>query len=613
MTYPEWNNQIAKHFFNSEKAGLRVWLSVERDLIDEIAQKNGVDFDNFIEAVKNGPDLVNLPKGTICSKAVAVYKYWQKNKEKFEYPPYIAYLALFVLAVNHGDSADFSENNYYGRLKDIVKENLTTSHFKRTADLWDDLESWSLEDKKSGFGEFHNDIAGKHVYVGKPLYQIILKTQEKGSLSNIFWKMGWDSDSHPTEAEIIKALKSNKNLLSARTVKRIDKGKPDFLSVLTDRVLEELRNYDESEQTAEDTDKESAKRGVIEICLDIDETAQTAKFHFRCKRKASLPEESFMIKSNGSEWDVIPSSSSLSEKIERFAITDWKKDLTVESEKYRFHYRGEKYKIFTSASDLGASVWISGQRLLPGRPFYLAAHDSLSEKIQEWGRLECDICRALDFDFSGLPKEWRLFKIQGVRGDTKIKHDMPALAIDKKLRMRFEGGIRLNRGNHFFNFAPPKIFIAGGSGQIPVPVYQTGDRSGELEKIPGEAHIFRLPDDIPCGENIKIKVKTSEVEAQKNIKLVKNRLTKFHNSSSQRGMDRFGKFKHPSQETSDESNISETEHLTGAYCHGFKSKSAYPKLRQSSFKKIYLAGSSPTQIIDWPANSWPEAWGLRFG
>ena len=615
LNYIEWNNQIAKYFFNSEKTGTRVWLSVEQELIDEIAQNNKVNPDSFIQAVKKGPDCINRSRQTICSKASAIHDDW-RIKEGFEYPPYIAYLALFVLAVNYGNSDDFSENNYYGRLGEIVKENLTTTHFQKTVELWDDLESWSLKDKKSDFGEFHNDTVGKNFYVGIPSYQVVLKTEDKKNLSDIFWKVGWDSDSSPTDEEILKALKDNKSLLSNRTIKRIEKGKADFLSVLTDRVLEELRDYDEDEQGSEDTLTKSVKRGTIEICLDIDETAKRADFSFLCKRKSGLPEESFMLKHNNSEYEVVPSSSIGSKRIEQFKIDDWKKDLDAESKKYKFHYKGEKYKIFTPADHLGLTGWISGQRPLPNKFFYIVAHNSLTDRIQKWGQSECDKCHKLDF--KGLPREWNLFKIKGINGDKGIKKDIPALAIDERPRIKFEGGIRLKQGSQFFNFAPPKISVVGGTGQISVPVYQISNQKEiPLKQILKELNIFNLPDNISSEDNIKIKIKLNEsdFEIKKNLKLVENRLKKFHDYSNQQRMNCFGEFKKFSQENPDKSldefNVSETEYLTGAYCHGFKSKSTYPKLPHFSFgeyKKIYLVGHTPGQIAIWPANPCPELW-----
>ena len=340
LTYLEWNNKIAEYFFKPEHAGMRVWFSVEQEFIDEIAKNKGVDPSDFIKAVKQGPEGINRLEQGICDKAYAIFEDWRSKG--FEYPPYISYLALFVLAVNHGGNDDFSTGNYYGRLKDLVDENnISTRQFRYTLDLWDDLGKWSHEDKDGDFGEFHNDTVGKKFYVGIPSYQVVLRTEDKNKLDEIFLQMGWDSESSPTEQEILSALKSNKNLLSNRTSRRIENGNPEFLSILTDRILEELRDYNEDEEQVDSKNQKSYKRGSIEICLGVDETAEKAEFSFRCKSKNGLPEEKFILKSNDSEWEAEASSSNISHKIKNFNVDSLEKDFSAQAgKKYKFCYKG---------------------------------------------------------------------------------------------------------------------------------------------------------------------------------------------------------------------------------------------------------------------------------
>ena len=279
MKYLEWNDQIAKEFFKADQSGMRVWLSVEKELIEEIAQSNCTTsnaLEDFIKAVKKGPDEINndnSKQNNVCEKAHKIYDKWRENKDQFEYPPYIAYLALFVLAVNHKNNSEgeeFSEKSYYKPLNDLLENgsNISTPQFKQTVELWEDIERWSLEDKKSELGEFHFDIYGNHIYIGIPRYQVILTQQDVKKLPEIFQKAGWDSDSFPTEIEILQILKKyGNNKLSNRTQKRIDKGKPDFCLALSNRVLEELRDYDEDERE-QTSNGHYQKRGQILICLN---------------------------------------------------------------------------------------------------------------------------------------------------------------------------------------------------------------------------------------------------------------------------------------------------------------------------------------------------------
>ena len=598
LTYLEWNNKIAEYFFKPEHAGMRVWFSVEQELINEIAQKNGVDPSDFIKTVKQGPEGINRSRQTVCSKASAVFKDWRSKD--FEYPPYISYLALFVLAVNHEKNDDFSPRNYYGRLGTLVDEDLSTNHFEPTLRLWDDLEKWSHENKDGDFGEFHNDTVGNNFYVGIPSYQVVLRTEDKNKLAEIFLQMGWDAESNPTEQEILRALKNNENLLSPRTSRRLRNGKLDFLSILTDRILEELRDYNEDEEQVDSKNQKPYKRGSIEICLGVDETAKKAEFYFRCKNKNGLPEEKFILESNGSKWEAVASSPNISQKIKNFNVDSLEKDFYAQAGKYEFFYKGSKYKVFILAYKLEIRDWISGQRYSPGKAFYLAVHNSLSNKVQKWGESECDKCQKLDFD--GLPEKWHLFKISGVNGDKGIKQDIPALSIDTKLRIKFANGIRPARGNKFFNFAPPKIRITGGKKQISSLEYSIDNSKKPLILSP-EENTFYLPKNIPCGKKITIKTKDNE----KSLTLIENRLKKLSNSSDALGMDCFG------TQIQNEPIASENLYFKGAYCHGLKSVN-YPRLPDSA-KRIYIVGNTPGQILIWPQEPWPEwnpTWIIQF-
>ncbi len=258
-------------------------------------------------------------------------------------------------------------------------------------------------------------------------YQVVLTQDDLKEIPEIFWKMGWDSNSHPTDEEILKALKFHKNKLSNRTSKRIEKGKFDFQTALIQRVLKQLEELDEANLS--DQKNTDTQRGFIDLCLDeIDCTAKQAQFSFRCRRIAGLPQEDFNLKNKNKEWKVSTSSFSVSAPIENFKMEDWTKDFDATSDQYKFHYKGEKYNIFTKADHLEIRGWISGQRYTPDQPFYLAIHNNLLDKVQKWGQKHCDKCQELPF--KGIPQDWHLFKIKGVK--KIIWHKRKRIQVDSK-------------------------------------------------------------------------------------------------------------------------------------------------------------------------------------
>ncbi len=96
MTFEEWNDVLARRFFNSGQAGKRVYLHTTKELLVELSSSNtGVD--DFIAVIKLGP--AQIRNGEMCSRAIAVAKNWRASG--VQYPPYIAYLCLFALAASH--------------------------------------------------------------------------------------------------------------------------------------------------------------------------------------------------------------------------------------------------------------------------------------------------------------------------------------------------------------------------------------------------------------------------------------------------------------------------------------------------------------------------------
>src|SRR5262245_32758815 len=92
--YLEWNDRLASHFFNPEMAGRPVYLFVNNELISEIGASFTIPPGDFISAVKEGPAWVT--REGICQRALQSLEGWRGRNLPF--PPYIAYLCLFVLA-----------------------------------------------------------------------------------------------------------------------------------------------------------------------------------------------------------------------------------------------------------------------------------------------------------------------------------------------------------------------------------------------------------------------------------------------------------------------------------------------------------------------------------
>ena len=68
MYYEDWNDLIAQKFFCKEMVGKEVLLYVTKDVLDLVGRDTGVDFQDFIRCIKEGP--ADSVRQGICQKAI---------------------------------------------------------------------------------------------------------------------------------------------------------------------------------------------------------------------------------------------------------------------------------------------------------------------------------------------------------------------------------------------------------------------------------------------------------------------------------------------------------------------------------------------------------------
>src|SRR5438132_12245691 len=97
-------------------AGKPVHLCVDRDAIVQAGRRFSGDVEGFLSTVKEGPPWATH-RG-LCQRALQTLEGWRDRD--LRYPPYIAYLTLFVLAA--GVEGEFAPHAYYPRLRSLLGE-----------------------------------------------------------------------------------------------------------------------------------------------------------------------------------------------------------------------------------------------------------------------------------------------------------------------------------------------------------------------------------------------------------------------------------------------------------------------------------------------------------
>ena len=602
--YLKWHDAIASHFFNSEVADRSVYLNVSQVLISEIEQKLTPGTIGFVPSVRRGPPWAYRQQG-LCQRALDAHQDWRHRD--LEFPPYVGYLALFVLAA--GADGDFHPNAYYPRLRQLLGESGEGMYpsFHLMRQLWDDLQEWAVVDKQGELGNFESRTIGGHRHIGYPISQSILSEQDRLALPMVFFNAGLDPASIHPHSELAMALRStfSRSRLRPRTIRLAENPADTLHSTLIDSVAEELANWDGTVAASISRLGTSPKVfGGLRLCLALNNVTRVARAYLRCKLNREYPETGLALKGglradedvNG--WSLPIKSESTGEVFDASKI-NWGLGRTLEatSHDYQLRLQGHGVKVFTSGIGEGISDLVETHVIPRGQPFYLCYPGHFWPRLERWATTQCQGFKEIDVDH-GLPGTWRLASIQMALDDEAARHSFPVLSFAQGTRLRLVGGIRSGPGNNFFSFAPPQVALTGAEPGTEV-------RCGEelLSPVAG-GDVFELPSDIPVDSRVTIEVRSGQNVLKRSLFLT-------------------GDFSLPLGEPALLLNVAgsvvesseDIPLVAGAYI-----KNPPPWVPSSAaelFRDLehhiggirgFLVGQRPGEIVEWPSESFPENW-----
>ena len=216
MSYQKWNKVLVKHYFNEGNKNKEVILYADKELISDIGQKNELgNYDDFLKTILlDFEDKIKLFDSIHCNKRdVAVNKRLKKKITDFpnllhlinkkNNVHYFNYL-IFYISIYVGND----KTSFYQFLNSKILEFLPTEKQKitRLEDLdilFDELEKWSLEQKK---GTFRSRRIGKLSYLGLLNYQVILKPNEARQLEELLYKYQIELDDNAIYPEFANKI-----------------------------------------------------------------------------------------------------------------------------------------------------------------------------------------------------------------------------------------------------------------------------------------------------------------------------------------------------------------------------------------------------------------------
>jgi len=609
MDFSEWNKLIAQYFFNEEMSGREVLLYVNEKLINRLGEPFNADVNDFINAVKAGrPDVT---RSGFCQKAFQTYKDWRSWK-LFEYPPYIAYLAFFVLA--GGTQGDFAAQAYYPRLRKLLGEPEDAGQppsFDRMIDLWDDLEKWSREDKHEELGRFVARIRGGWWKVGLPLSQTILSEDERKLLPNLFSEANLDPTNSPSPEIMPRILLTyGQDIFEKRTLRLLDNSRKEdseLKDALIALILDELEEWDGT-VIAQETEEQGASRSRVQaglrICLHLDSVAQSVNCYLRFKTGKVFPEDGLNFEQSGNShiWSCTESHQGWSKPLRDHQVNPvvtldaasiaWEEGMQlVDNENHwRARLRESTVRLFLLGQLEGLPDWIESQRLEKGIEFLVTCKSTEAEKLRKWGSEYCE--KFQQKSASGLPAGWLLFLGNNANQSCP---GVDVLFVSSSLRLLLKRGIKIS-GNTYLRFPLPEVVLENSSGNETITLNGTA-----LKRPDHNIPVWQLPQDTPVNETLKIEVKVGEQELRRVLRLEEPSLPLSFNQTFFR--DPAGKI-----HTDGSSSTKDFGVIVDSGQSGNQTPS-YPEILPTHLsKRIVFTGEKPGQIADWPREPLPFEW-----
>ena len=601
MTYLEWNDLLAKYFFSEEKTGKEVLLYVNEPLVNRLGAPLGAGVSEFVEATKTGPPWSS--RSGICQKALQAHKAWRTRA--LQYPPYIGYLSLFVLAA--GRIGDYAPHAYYPRLRDLLGENSSARlpSFDRMIDLWDDLEKWSREDREEGLGRFVARIRGQRWMVGLPLSQTLISEEEIRNLVVFLYEHELDPLDLPSPETVFRLIqKSGDTVLHRRTIQVLN-GTDEISLVLRDAlidfVMEELEVNEETFSLIEYPNRRSTGIQVqpsLRLCLRHDSLSNQVCFRVRIRTSTEIPEDGCTFSRNGSSsiWKCTNHLGGWSDTLYDpndsleldGAILNWNKGETFHGieNQWTAKLRKASTRVFTAGWREGLPDFIERQRLERNVPFYIVSISENTDTILNWGKEHCDNFEQLNSN--GLPTGWSLFSGENAKHSCQY---VEALTISPSVRLLLKGGVKTGRSNVYLKGAPPQIKVENASGSETVTL-----DSRKLQKD-DQSDYWLIPEDAEEGVPLRIELNDHGQTLRKFIKFESPNLPLFESYSALR--------RSPDGTPSYDSDIY-VQGSTVHYPQGMKPPEFKTDAPYDALTHFTLIGAIPGQISVFPDEDLPD-------
>jgi hypothetical protein len=191
-SYQGCNAALNKVFFDGRFAGQPVYLTLDNDMRQEIAEILDCD-PNFVEKIIcNCVGKFLRQYGNPYDDVLPMVQSWRRTGMKSP-PPFTAILFCLAHAASlMATEGNFASSNYYLRLSQItgLRREYLSQHGNSTEPLWEALKAWLLQNIYS-LGKPTAAAKRSRLYVGKAISQAVVRAGDRHLFHGLFERYGF--------------------------------------------------------------------------------------------------------------------------------------------------------------------------------------------------------------------------------------------------------------------------------------------------------------------------------------------------------------------------------------------------------------------------------------
>ena len=250
---PEWNAAIGDWYFGTRSAGRPVYLSLDEEVIVEMAREQGWDLVDPVADFEAALRVYVSPHGSRPFRiwAEAGDRWRKKPLESLGHPPFLAFLGATVLAATRESPGKLRKQGrpaYYDPLRTLFNlggEGTIPGYYPDVPNMWRWLNEWLTA--TGGEHGLPTAYAPKthDQHIGFSLSQAVLLSSDRARLTDFFDAIGADPRSEVASAELLARLRrwvAGPGRATARMRKALDD--PNFSDILGDILATELLYWD---------------------------------------------------------------------------------------------------------------------------------------------------------------------------------------------------------------------------------------------------------------------------------------------------------------------------------------------------------------------------------